>query len=90
MSVRIRVSYTEDEELAGVIRMLSPLGVSWKRQPKKGRYMRAYSVTKRERSVNEARANPEKILRAEQRANREKSFICDICDTLKRGSIKTS
>ena len=54
MSVKIRVSYTEDEELARVIRLLSPLGVSWKRQPKKGRYMRAYSVTKRERSPSEA------------------------------------
>lgn len=54
MSVKIRVSYTEDEELAGVIRLLSPLGVSWKRQPKKGRYMRAYSVTKHERSPREA------------------------------------
>lgn len=57
MSVKIRVSYTDDEELAGVIRLLSPLGVNWKRQPKKGRYMRAYSVTK---NVNEARANQEK------------------------------
>ena len=54
MSVKIRVSYTEDEELAGVIRLLSPLGVSWKRRPKKGKYMRAYSVMKRERSPGEA------------------------------------
>ncbi len=54
MSVKIKVSYTDEEELAGVIRLLSPLGVSWKRQPKKGRYMRAYSVTKRERSPREA------------------------------------
>lgn len=53
MSVKIRVSYTEDEELAGVIRLLSPLGVSWKRQPQKGKYMRAYSVAKRERSPRE-------------------------------------
>ena len=54
MSVRIRVSYTEDEELAGVIRLLSPLEMSWKRQPKKGKYMRAYSVAKRERNPSEA------------------------------------
>lgn len=54
MSVKIRVSYTDEEELDWVIRLLSPLGVSWKRQPKKGRYMRAYSVTKRERSPSEA------------------------------------
>ena len=54
MSVKIRVSYTDDAELAGVIRLLSPLGISWKRQPQKGKYMRAYSVTKRERSPREA------------------------------------
>ena len=52
MSVKIRVSYTDEEELAGVIRLLSPLEVSWKRQPKKGKYMRAYSDAKRERSPN--------------------------------------
>ena len=52
MSVKIRVSYTDEEELAGVIRLLSPLGVSWKRQPKKGKYMRAYSESKREQSPN--------------------------------------
>ena len=52
MSVKIRVSYTDEEELAGVIRLLSPLEVSWKRQPKKGKYMRAYSEPKRERSQN--------------------------------------
>lgn len=54
MSVKIKVSYTEDEELNWVIWLLSPLGVSWKRQQKKGRYMRAYSVAKRERSPSEA------------------------------------
>ena len=54
MSVKIRVSYTEDEELAGVIRLLSPRGVSWKRQPTKGKYMRAYGVMKRERGPREA------------------------------------
>lgn len=30
MSVKIRVSYTDDEELAGVIRLLSPAVKSWK------------------------------------------------------------
>lgn len=54
MSIKIRVSYTEDEELAGVIRLLSPLEMSWKRQPKKGKYMRAYSVAKREQNPSEA------------------------------------
>lgn len=55
MSVKIKVSYTDEEELVGVIQLLSPLGVSWKRQPKKGKYMRAYSVTKHERSPSEPR-----------------------------------
>ncbi len=55
MSVKIRVSYTEDEELSRIIQMLSPLGVSWRRQQKKGKYMRAYSVAKRERSPSEPR-----------------------------------
>lgn len=54
MSVKIKVSYTDEEELVGVIQLLSPLGVSWKRQPKKGKYMRAYSVIKHERSPREA------------------------------------
>ena len=53
MSVKIRVSYTDEAELARVIRLLAPLGVSWKRQAKKGRYMRAYSVAKHERSPRE-------------------------------------
>lgn len=55
MSVKIKVSYTDEEELVGVIQLLSPLGVSWKRQPKKGKYMRAYSVIKHERSPSEPR-----------------------------------
>lgn len=55
MSVKIRVSYTDEEDLDWVIQLLSPLGVSWKRQPKKGKYMRAYSVTKHERSPSEPR-----------------------------------
>lgn len=55
MSVKIRVSYTDEEDLDWVIRLLSPLGVSWKRQQKKGKYMRAYSVAKHERSPSEPR-----------------------------------
>lgn len=55
MSVKIKVSYTDDKELAEVTRLLSSLGMSWKRQPKKGKYMRAYSVAKRERSPSEPR-----------------------------------
>lgn len=42
MSVRIRVSYTEEEELAGVIRLLSLAVKSWKVKPQKGRYKLAY------------------------------------------------
>ena len=42
MSVKIRVSYTDDEEIAGVIRLLSPAVKSWKVKPQKGRYKLAY------------------------------------------------
>lgn len=42
MSVKIKVSYTEDEELAGVIRLLSPMLRNVKVQPQKGRFKRAY------------------------------------------------
>lgn len=50
MSVKIKVSYTEDEELAGVIRLLSPLVRSWKVQPQKGRFKRAYIELNHERT----------------------------------------
>ena len=44
MSVKIRVSYTDDEELAGVIRLLSPLGKKWKVARKQtGKYKKAYT-----------------------------------------------
>lgn len=44
MSVKIRISYTDDEELAGVIRLLSPLGKKWKVGKKqKGKYKKAYT-----------------------------------------------
>lgn len=42
MSVKIRVSYTEDEELAGVIQLLSPMLTNVKVQPQRGQYKRAY------------------------------------------------
>lgn len=42
MSVKIKVSYTDDRELAGVIRLLSPIVQKWKKQPAKGKYKRAY------------------------------------------------
>lgn len=45
MSVRIKVSYTDDLELAGVIRLLSPVLKSWKKSKKKeGRYKNAYAI----------------------------------------------
>lgn len=48
MSVKIRVSYTEDEELAGVIRLLSPLGKKWKvARNQNGPYKKAYTEERR-------------------------------------------
>lgn len=48
MSVKIRVSYTDDEELAGVIRLLSPLGKKWKvSRNQKGKYKKAYTEERR-------------------------------------------
>lgn len=45
MSVRIKVSYTDELELAGVIRLLSPMLKVWKRSKKReGRYKNAYAV----------------------------------------------
>lgn len=43
MSVKIKISYTDDEELAGVIRLLSPLLKSWKKSgSRKGKFKKAY------------------------------------------------
>lgn len=43
MSVKIRVSYTDDEELAGVIRLLSPVVKSCKvAKRQEGTYRKAY------------------------------------------------
>ena len=43
MSVRIKVSYTDDEELAGVIRLLSPAVKRWKvAKRQEGTYKNAY------------------------------------------------
>lgn len=54
MSVKIKISYTTDEELEEVTRPLSSLVKNWKKQPAKGKYKRAYGVSNRERSPNEA------------------------------------
>ena len=48
MSVKIKLSYTDEEECREIMRLLSPLVKGWKRQPAKGKYKRAYSVTKPE------------------------------------------
>lgn len=53
MSVRIKISYTDDKELVEIIRLLSPIVKSWKRQPAKGKYKRAYGESNHERSPNE-------------------------------------
>ena len=42
MSVKIRVSYMGDEELSGIVRLLSPAIKSYKVKPQKGRYKLAY------------------------------------------------
>lgn len=42
MSVKIRVSYNTDQEIAGVIRLLSPALKECKLRPAKGAYKRAY------------------------------------------------
>lgn len=60
MSVKIKISYTTDEELEEVIKPLSSLVKSWKKQPAKGKYKRAYGVSNHERTTGELRANNEK------------------------------
>lgn len=42
MSVNIKVSYTEDEELSRVKRLLSPMIKKCKVKPRKGRFKLAY------------------------------------------------
>lgn len=43
MSVKIKISYNTEEELAGVIRLLSPALKSWKRSRNmEGHYKKAY------------------------------------------------
>lgn len=55
MSVKIKVSYTTDEELEEVTRPLSSLVKNWKKQPAKGKYKRAYGILSHERNLKEAR-----------------------------------
>ena len=58
MSVKIKISYTTDEELEEVTRPLSSLVKNWKKQPAKGKYKRAYGTL----SVSEARTKHERGL----------------------------
>ena len=51
MSVKIRVSYTDDEELAGVIRLLSPAVKSWKvAKRQEGAHKNAYICLRTEQT----------------------------------------
>lgn len=52
MSIKIKVSYTDDQDLAEVIRLLSPIVRSWKKQLAKGKYKRAYGESNREKGVH--------------------------------------
>ena len=54
MSVKIKVSYTDDGELAGVIRLLSPILRNVMVQPQKGRFKRAYIELNHERTTSES------------------------------------
>lgn len=55
MSVKIKVSYNTDQELAGVIRLLSPVLKDYKvSRNKEGRYKKAYAEL-------ELQANSEKL-----------------------------
>lgn len=48
MSVKIKLSYTDEEECREIMRLLSSVVKGWKMQPANGKYKRAYSVhTKR-------------------------------------------
>lgn len=55
MSVKIKLSYTDEEEYQEIMQLLSPVVKSWKMQPAKGKYKRAYGELKRERSPSELR-----------------------------------
>ena len=60
MSVKIKLSYTDEEEYQEIMRLLSPVVKSWKMQPAKGKYKRAYGELKHGQSPNEARKEVER------------------------------
>lgn len=55
MSVKIRISYTDEQELGRIVRLLSTEVKSWKKQPAKGKYKRAYGESNHEQSPSELR-----------------------------------
>lgn len=54
MSVKIRISYTDEQELDRIVRLLSTEVKSWKKQQAKGTYKRAYGESNHKRSKKEA------------------------------------
>jgi|GEM_PF-750544 len=52
MSIKIKISYTDDQDLDGLIRLLSPVIKRWKKQPAKGKYKRAYGEANTEKGVH--------------------------------------
>lgn len=63
MSVKIKLSYTDEEECREIMRLLSPVVKSWKMQPAKGKYKRAYSILNRERTTRKWILNTERTPR---------------------------
>ena len=55
MSVKIRISYTDEQELDRIVRLLSTEVKSWKKQQAKGKYQRAYGELNHEQSPSELR-----------------------------------
>lgn len=47
MSVKVKVSYTDEKEIDEIEDRLHPLVNDWKRQPANGKYKRAYGKQKR-------------------------------------------
>lgn len=55
MSIKIKISYNTDEELAGVVRLLSPALKDYKvSRNKEGRYKKAYAELELRGLVNKA------------------------------------
>lgn len=79
MSIKIKVSYTDDQDLAEVIRLLSPIVRSWKKQPAKGKYKRAYGESNNERTTEKGVHT-----KLEVHTTHTKKKYPDISDTLKR------